>query len=255
VRLLGADHVFDSRSLAFADEVLQATAGEGVDVVLNSLAGDAIPRNLRLLRPFGRMLRAWQARFLRELSVGLRPFRNNISYFGIDADQLLEQRPERRRVFVDLMALFADGTLQPLRIGPMMRWTLPVPSADAGVAPHRKIVVTFPPDFAPLGPALTEAPRLRFAPSDLPGDGGLSGFGLRTARWLVQHGARHLALLSRRGAVGTPDAAAQLLEFDAQGVTIAAPACDVADLGKLRDTLDQIDRTCAARRCRARGQW
>jgi len=73
VRLLGADHVFDSRSLAFADEVLQATAGEGVDVVLNSLAGDAIPRNLRLLRPFGRMLELGKRDFLRELSGRLAP--------------------------------------------------------------------------------------------------------------------------------------------------------------------------------------
>jgi NADPH:quinone reductase-like Zn-dependent oxidoreductase len=36
VRLLGADHVFDSRSLAFADDILAVTDGQGVDVVLNS---------------------------------------------------------------------------------------------------------------------------------------------------------------------------------------------------------------------------
>ncbi|MCW5586951.1 MAG: zinc-binding dehydrogenase [Chromatiales bacterium] len=56
VRLLGADHVLDSRSLAFADDVLALTDGQGVDVVLNSLAGEAINRNLRILRPFGRFL-------------------------------------------------------------------------------------------------------------------------------------------------------------------------------------------------------
>ena len=89
--------------------------GVGVDVILNSLAGDAIPRNLRLLRPFGRMLELGKRDFYENSQVGLRPFRNNIAYFGIDADQLLEQRPDTaRRVFVDLMALFADGTLHPL---------------------------------------------------------------------------------------------------------------------------------------------
>jgi acyl transferase domain-containing protein/NADPH:quinone reductase-like Zn-dependent oxidoreductase/acyl carrier protein/NADP-dependent 3-hydroxy acid dehydrogenase YdfG len=243
VRLLGADHVFDSRSLAFADEVLKATGGAGVDVILNSLAGDAIPRNLRLLRPFGRMLELGKRDFYENSQVGLRPFRNNISYFGIDADQLLAQRPDTaRRVFVDLMALFADGTLQPL---PHRTFdALDIAGAFRHMQASRhigKIVVTFPPDFAPLAPALTEAQPVAIrADATYLVSGGLSGFGLRTARWLVRRGARHLVLLSRRGGAGSPEAAAQLLEFDKQGVTVAAPACDVADFGKLRETLDGV---------------
>ncbi len=66
LRLLGVEHIFDSRNLDFADQILELTQGEGVDVVLNSLAGEAINRNLagaQALRPFPR---AGQARFLRE---------------------------------------------------------------------------------------------------------------------------------------------------------------------------------------------
>ena len=96
VRLLGADHVFDSRSLVFADEVMHASGGAGVDVVLNSLAGDAISRNLRLLRPFGRMLELGKRDFYENSHIGLRPLRNNISYFGIDADQLARAAPRHR---------------------------------------------------------------------------------------------------------------------------------------------------------------
>ena len=40
---LGVQHVMDSRTLAFADEVLKLTNGEGIDIVLNSLSGEAIP--------------------------------------------------------------------------------------------------------------------------------------------------------------------------------------------------------------------
>lgn len=54
LRLLGVNHVLDSRSLAFADEILAITDGNGVDVVLNSLAGEAVNRNLRVLKPLGR---------------------------------------------------------------------------------------------------------------------------------------------------------------------------------------------------------
>src|SRR6202040_1668969 len=243
VRLLGADHVFDSRSLAFADQVLKATGGVGVDVILNSLAGDAIPRNLRLLRPFGRMLELGKRDFYENSQVGLRPFRNNISYFGIDADQLLEQRPDTaRRVFVDLMALFAAGTLQPL---PHRTFDA---SDIAGAFRHMqasrhigKIVVTFPRAFEPLGPALAEPPPVAIRDdATYLVSGGLSGLGLRTAWWLVSRGARHLALLSRRGA-STTEAAAELARFAAHGVSVAALACDVADSSQVRAALASID--------------
>ena len=56
VRLLGADHVLDSRSLAFADEIRALTGGRGIDIVLNSLAGEAMVRSIDTLRPFGRFL-------------------------------------------------------------------------------------------------------------------------------------------------------------------------------------------------------
>src|SRR5262249_29022773 len=56
IRGLGIAHVMDSRTLAFADEIKQRTNNEGVDVVLNSLAGAAISSGLSVLRPYGRFL-------------------------------------------------------------------------------------------------------------------------------------------------------------------------------------------------------
>ncbi|MBI3779503.1 MAG: zinc-binding dehydrogenase, partial [candidate division NC10 bacterium] len=56
LRSLGIQHVMDSRSLAFADEVMERTGGQGVDVVLNSLSGEAIRKGLGILRDYGRFL-------------------------------------------------------------------------------------------------------------------------------------------------------------------------------------------------------
>ena len=61
--------------------------------MLNSLAGEAINRNFRVLKPFGRFLELGKRDFYENTHIGLRPFRNNISYFGIDADQLMLERP------------------------------------------------------------------------------------------------------------------------------------------------------------------
>ena len=51
---LGVAHVMDSRSLAFADEVLELTGGAGVDVVVSSLAGDGLKKSLATLGAYGR---------------------------------------------------------------------------------------------------------------------------------------------------------------------------------------------------------
>ena len=56
LRSLGIVHVMNSRTLDFAQEVMQRTAGEGVDVVLNSLGGEFINAGLAVLRRYGRFL-------------------------------------------------------------------------------------------------------------------------------------------------------------------------------------------------------
>jgi phthiocerol/phenolphthiocerol synthesis type-I polyketide synthase C len=246
VRLMGAQHAFDSRSLSFADEVLRVTGGQGVDVILNSLAGEAVNRNLRILRPFGRLLELGKRDFYENTRIGLRPFRNNIAYFGIDADQLMAERPDlARRVLLELLALFGAGSLHPL---PHRTFAADeIATAFRTMRESRqigKIVVSFAPDFeppaAPAAPA--QLPRLRADASYLV-TGGLSGFGLRTAQWLAGRGARHLVLVSRRGARAAedlPGTRATLAQLAQDGVAVRALACDVTDAAALEAALDRV---------------
>jgi acyl transferase domain-containing protein/NADPH:quinone reductase-like Zn-dependent oxidoreductase/acyl carrier protein len=248
LRLLGVEHVFDSRSLAFADEILAITDGRGVDVVLNSLAGEAINRNLQVLKPFGRFLELGKRDFYQNTKIGLRPFRNNISYFGIDADQLMSERPDlTRRLFGDMMQLFRDGILSPL----------PYREFDANdvVESFRymqqarqigKIVVTYRTPIQQVFRApLAQAQALQLAADGTYlVTGGLSGFGLRTAQWLVDKGARHLALLGRRGAA-TEEAQPALAAWREQGIEVQALACDITDSAQLRSVLASIEASTA----------
>ena len=238
VRLLGADRVLDSRDPDFDEAVLQLTAGEGVDVVLNSLAGDAIRRNLRVIRPFGRFIELGKRDFYADTAVGLRPFRNNISYFGVDADQLMALRPQlASALFADVMRLFTDGAAHPLphRVFD----TDHVVDAFRHMQQARqigKVVVDLtraPSRVAPnhLPPSWRAAPDASYLVS-----GGLSGFGLATAQWLAERGARHLLLLSRRGP-DTPGCAEALAALSARGVRVLALACDVADRASLAAAL------------------
>ncbi|MHC6224590.1 SDR family NAD(P)-dependent oxidoreductase [Pseudomonas sp. X10] len=244
LRLLGVDKVFDSRSLAYADEILAMTDGRGVDVVLNSLAGEAINRNLRVLKPFGRFLELGKRDFYQNTRIGLRPFRNNISYFGIDADQLMSERPElTRRLFGQMMELFEQGILHPL---PFREF-----DANQVVEAFRymqqarqigKIVVTYGNPIEQLVDT-REQPLQQLQLSDEATylvTGGLGGFGLRTAQWLVDKGARHLVLLGRRGP-DTVEAQPSLALWQAQGIDVQALACDITDVRQLTAVFEGIN--------------
>ncbi|WP_311944959.1 type I polyketide synthase [Halomonas piscis] len=232
LELAGVTRRYDSRSLTFAEAILEDTRGEGVDVVLNSLAGEAISQNLRVLRPFGRFLELGKRDFYDDTRVGLRPFRNNLSYFGIDSDQLMQLKPElTRRLFNEVMALFNDGTLHPL---PYTRFAQSqVVDAFRYMQQARqigKVVVTYDEQApTPAGQAPADRPpaslELRADASYLV-TGGLSGFGLKTAQWLVDKGARRLILLSRRGPQ-SEEAQSALAALARRGVEVLAEACDV----------------------------
>ena len=246
LRLLGVDHIFDSRSLAYADQILEQTGGEGVDVVLNSLAGEAINRNFQVLKPFGRFLELGKRDFYENTKVGLRPFRNNISYFGIDADQLMLVRPDlTRSLFAEIMALFTEGVLHPLPYHTF--------EAEDIVDAFRymqqarqigKIVVTY---HHGINHAHNPAPMARqhlqlAADGTYLVTGGLRGFGLRTAEWLASKGARHLILISRSGPEAE-EARSAIDQLEQQGVEVYAAACDVTSREALAALLAETART------------
>ena len=247
VRLLGADHVMDSRSLAFSDEIMEITNDEGIDIVLNSLAGEAITRNLSVLKPFGRFLELGKRDFYENSKIGLRPFRNNISYFGIDADQLLIERAElANRLFKEMMDLFNDGSLRPMpyRSFPAAR----IQDAFRYMQQSRqvgKVVVSFDqvdtPDFIEqIEPLDVQGKELVCdAQGSYLVSGGLSGFGLKTASWLVDKGARSLVLVSRSASVS--DQSRQIIEeLKEKGAQVFTRACDVADEAALAKLVSEI---------------
>jgi len=240
LRLFGVENIYHSRTLSFADEILADTDGEGVDVVLNSLAGEVVNQNLRVLKPFGRFLELGKRDYYENTKIGLRPFRNNISYFGIDADQLMQAHPELTcKLFAEVMTLFKEGVLHPLPYN--------VFEAEDIVHAFRymqqarqigKIVVTYENGISQVH---TPSPAIR-GKLELRGDaaylvtGGLGGFGLRTAEWLVSKGARNLILISRSGPVSevAMNAIDRLRE---QGVKVHAVSCDVTNKQALADLL------------------
>ncbi len=111
---IGIEHVLDSRSLGFAEVVRERTGGEGVDVVLNSLAGDFIPHSIGLLRPFGRFLEIGKRDVYDHMRLDLYPFHKNLAYHAIDLGLLMARQPDKlRERFRDLLRRFELKELEP----------------------------------------------------------------------------------------------------------------------------------------------
>jgi phthiocerol/phenolphthiocerol synthesis type-I polyketide synthase C len=239
LRHLGADHVFSSRTLAFYDEI-RAVVPQGVDIVLNSLAGEAMERSLELVRPFGRFLELGKRDYYENSKIALRPFRRNVSYFGIDVDQLMQHDPRLAQdLMTELVEQLERGELHPL---PHRRFdaaeTLPAFRLMQQSGHIGKIVVT------PPAPGEIAA-RPRSEPFAASPDGahivigGLGGFGMATATWLADHGARTLVLVSR-GGTPSADAETAIAALRARGVDVLVEACDVADADAAARLLERV---------------
>lgn len=240
LRAAGVAHVFDSRSLAFVEEVRAATAGQGVDVVLNSTTGETMERSLALLRPFGRFLEIGKRDFLENRALGLRPFLKNLSYFSVDVDQVGVRRPALVQEMLDeLMALFAQGVLSPLP-----HRTFAVSDAAAAFQHMQrsqhigKVVLSLDDAAVSVLPPQTE--RLSFRPdATYLITGGLGGFGSACARWIVENGARHVVLVGRRGEE-SPAARQTRAALESAGGRVRIAAVDITNAAALERLLADI---------------
>lgn len=233
LRALGVTHVFDSRTLDFADQVRGATDGHGVDVVLNSLSGEAIARSLETLRPGGRFIELGKRDIYANQPLLLRPFRRNISFHALDVNQLTVHAPEAlAAAFAEVNERVAEGVYRPLphEVYPAAR----IHEAFGTLQHSRhlgKVVISLaePPPLERPAPAPAPAPDATYLVT-----GGTSGFGAATARHLAARGARHLALVSR-GGPRAPEAAGLVRELAALGATAHVHAADVTDPVAVRE--------------------
>jgi acyl transferase domain-containing protein/NADPH:quinone reductase-like Zn-dependent oxidoreductase/acyl carrier protein len=225
LRHLGADHVVDSRAADVEDRIRAAVGG--VDVVLNSVAGDAMRAALRLVKPFGRFVELGKRDFYENTRLGLRPFVKNITYVGADIDQLLAHDPQAvRRMVGVIMVLFEAGRLRPIPYlafeGGQVADAFRLMQASGHLG---KLLVRPSTDAVPPAPLPA---RFRPAPGVHVVLGGTGGFGLETALWLAAQGAGCVVAVSRRGTVDE-GMAVRLEQARAAGADLRVEALDITD--------------------------
>jgi NADPH:quinone reductase-like Zn-dependent oxidoreductase/acyl carrier protein/SAM-dependent methyltransferase len=241
---LGVRHVIDSRRGDFADAVMQLTNGKGVDVVLNSLASEAIPMGLSCLAEFGRFIEIGKRDIYQNTRIPLWPLRQNASFHVVAMDAIFGGDEERTRRLLQVIAdMAAKKILRPLPFRSFPACRIDAAFRHMAQGKHiGKMLVSFP---APFLSMRGEPPARPFAidpEATYLVTGAFGGFGRVVASWLVECGARHLALTSRSGP-STPEAKAFLENLSAQGVETQVLLADAGSPKDIDTILAKISKS------------
>ena len=205
---LGAVAAFDSRSHDWYGDLMEATGGEGVDVVLNSLAGRHISLCLSSLRPGGWHCEIGKVDILADGNLGLRVFRRNLRFAAIDVDRLLCDDPVlARRLSEECLHLLGEGKVPPLPITlhPCGEYEKALRLMMSG-RHQGKLALQVPSSGLPAGVPVVDLRPFLDPDATYLVTGGLGGFGMRVVSYLSTAGARHLTLMDRDpGRSRTPD--------------------------------------------------
>ena len=232
LRSLGVAHVFDSRETRFGDEILQATNGEGVHVVLNSLTSEGfIEASLSCLGPGGRFVEIGKRGIWSEREMSAP--RPDVAYSIVDVDELKRTDPDRAGAsLAGILDRLAAGELAPL---PHTVWPLceleSAMDAMRGARHTGKNVLRMP----PLARGGLRPDRTYLV------TGGLGGIGCAVARWLADQGAGAIVLNGRRDP--DPEAGKVIRELREAGADVRVEIADVTDFAAVDAMLARIDQT------------
>ncbi len=110
----GIRHPMDSRSVAFGEEIMELTKGRGVDVVLNTLSGDAMIKGIEILSPFGRFIQIDKKDIALNTPLPMNLLRKGITFAALDISLYLIQPRKLKEQLLEITELFNSGVFKPI---------------------------------------------------------------------------------------------------------------------------------------------
>lgn len=225
------DHIFNSRDNNFVKGVMRSTRQRGVDIVLNSLAGEALRESWRCIAWFGRFLEMGQKDIVGNTGLDMAPFIKNVTFHSINMLGILDHNLSKAsKIFDEVMDLLRQGIAKPV----MPVTSMPFSRVEEAFrlmqtgkhmgkvvleAHDDEIVPAIPPRVAPI----QFNPEATYLLA-----GGSGGLGRCLAEWMVKSGAKNVVLLSRSGS--TKASVRDLIErLTKMGANVAAYVCDVGN--------------------------
>lgn len=112
---LARSHILNSRSLDFGPQIMSLTKGKGIDVIINSLAGDALLESWRCLAMFGRFIELGKKDAVMNTRLDMAPFERSTSFVSVGWDHFGNHRPDFvGNILKEIIKMFVNSTLTPL---------------------------------------------------------------------------------------------------------------------------------------------
>ncbi|KAF2266737.1 hypothetical protein CC78DRAFT_595404 [Lojkania enalia] len=234
-----ADHIYSSRDDSFLGIIKSYTGNRGVDVVLNSLAGELLDASWECVAPYGRFIEIGKKDIRERSKIDMSPFANNVTFAAVDLEAMIRQRPELMgRLLRRVSELVMQGSLKPVNIHTFgaddVEGALRFLTSGESTG---KVVVQFEKDV------IVEATTGIKQNYSLAGDatyviaGGLGGLGKNISRWMVRRGAQNLLLLNRSGVADDPTMRF-VEDLRVLGCHVEAPPCDIGNSAALARVLE-----------------
>ncbi|KAI1150680.1 polyketide synthase [Nemania diffusa] len=226
---LPRDHIFSSRDLTFKAGLMRMTNGRGVDIVINSLAGEMLRASWECVAPFGRFAEIGLSDIESRARISMGSFARGVRFEAIELNYMQQNDMGRLE---DLFQRTVESVLSferptPITTYPISEIQDALRHMQSGRHIGKLVVEPHENDVVPV--LQRPSPLAKFSPdATYVVSGGFGGLGQKIIRWMVDLGVRNLIVTSRSGAV---DKSAKTLVADLQreGVNVASPACDITD--------------------------
>lgn len=232
-------HVFSSRDTSFYLDLMAMTNQKGVDVVLNSTAGEILRQSWQCLAPLGRFLEIGKRDLVQNSNLEMEKFLDSVSFSAVDLTVLSDAKPKVfKRVLVDVIKMYEDNKIRlvaPITVYPVSEVQQAMRQMQSGKHTGKIVIEAASDSMVQALPAVPPKAIPDGAASYLI-TGGTGGIGRSITRWLAREGAKHIILVSRSGTSqkGVPDLVEELRE---QGVNLVVAKCDVADLAQVQNVV------------------
>ncbi|KXJ85338.1 hypothetical protein Micbo1qcDRAFT_223400 [Microdochium bolleyi] len=239
------EHIFSSRDLTFAQGVKRVTGGKGVDVVVNSLAGEGLRKSWECLAPYGRFIEVGKKDILGNSGLDMRPFLSNTLFAGVNLEHMMSHDPQRGAELVaKVLRLFQHGDIdliKPISVYDFSDMESVFRQMQRGTHIGKLVLKITPESQVPVMPQLNIPCSLNPNATYLL-VGGLGGLGRAQAMLLAEHGAKHIAFISRSGDA-KPEARELIARLREMGINAHSYAADVANKSQLKEVTDSLAST------------
>lgn len=182
--------------------VLFRTKGKGVDYVLNSLAEDKLAASVRCLGRGGVFLEIGKFDIMNNSKLDMGSFAKEIEFRAVFADNLIHMPQEREILFKMMQKDLDKGLIKPLHSTVFQMSEVEKAFRFLSTGKHvGKVLI----QIRENENSVASLPMRVFSRSYCDSNmvyiiaGGLGGFGLELADWLILRGCRKLVLSSRTG--------------------------------------------------------